>query len=845
MANNITAGRITIAGSGAAGLRVEVYDQDYILGIPFAATKLGDTTYTNSDGDYRVSYSPDEYGPLLDEDRVTTSWPASKPANPDIFIKVFQGGTLLHTTSVQRDVESDSCSIDLDLPADPQAERSWLEQIGDAVVDGISATTGFVADLAEAGGDAIGGAFDILLGSGSGDGVRASAAEWGGRIRRWGESQGDLWDNRSGRTSPFPEDLWQLCQERYRNYKRDLLLRHFLPPDRSDPRYQHERAIPFLVSSGNRLGRIDPHAAPRCSPTDRYSGSEMAPLLPLPQVGDTAEEWDDDRWRDHLRRHGDAYCRTYENGLAYTGSFIACLAIEYAMAASSPNSTAGYRQECEDLITLALDAIEDLERRGGLPGYLIRYHEDGDCATYAPEGDLLCHLAWSAAAELDSGQVPASICSELVLTGAAVIRKVAGTNQAGSSEWLIVDGETVYLVRHLVSDIAANHLGVFKAHLQSCGFREAYCLPLKGDCPEGDAWKEEQRQRMYEPSGDEYVHLLEGLSVACWLLPAGSGIRERIEALLTHIRQYLLDHFYYLLRPCGNFTSRGPYTPIYEFPFSCLFEAALAATHSDVSAASTEEVFGAAGITGAEEIHCDDNVLMVVEQLLRPLPPRGRFAIFFLGTAISDIDLPAEQIQQFVELLPEDVQHAWDELRHALQGGHAIAAPIPVWTLWMLAKACLLGRGASAASQDELSNIYRAWFDSVGDRQFRTVRGDLGHAYNPVTLATAVSLLGRRTNAVWRKWRRFFNADNSRDFPVDHVPMQVNHAGEDTDTTPGATGVEKVGEAALIQFMWPFATIAGALGRPLDAGIDTFTEEEGMPGNAELRARLEEAMSRH
>jgi hypothetical protein len=139
-------------------------------------------------------------------------------------------------------------------------------------------------------------------------------------------------------------------------------------------------------------------------------------------------------------------------------------------------------------------------------------------------------------------------------------------------------------------------------------------------------------------------------------------------------------------------------------------------------------------------------------------------------------------------------------------------------------------------------------------------------------LATAVALLGRKTNAVWRKLSFFFDrndgvreeketesvaSDGTRVtsddpiFPVDHLRLGLKHEAdvlERSDGTavpakPRATGTEKAGGHSLILGMWPFATIAYAIGRPLDAAIADFTEEQGMPSNEEIRERLAEAIA--
>ena len=894
MANTKTKGRITLGGQGKSSVKVKVFDQEYLLGIPTISTELG-RDYTNNDGDYSVSYSADSYGGyIFDEDRGETRpgsiipprAPEYGPMKPDIYIEVWDGDARIHTSDVIKNVTDDTCTIDVSLPSDPEAERNLFENAVDVIVDLVVTAADAGGDLIEAGSDAVGDILDSVFGEGAGDGIRKRGRTLAAMIRDGSTIVQNWWDTNSNRTISMPEDLWQACQERYRNYKRDILLRHFFPPENPPDIGDFKRLIPFLVSSGNKIGRVDINKTPFCSDKDRYGKEERFPLGPLSKPEGITGLWTNDQWRSHLRRNGDVYCRSYENGLATTGSFIACLAYEYGLAGSD-NS---YRQETEGLISLALDTIEDLERCTKSEGYIIRYHEDGDCSQFIIDGDVLCNLPLGSYDEsqdsyenviaLESYSVPTCLLDYLQNERGVIVDDsslVSLRKCPLDGVWLLVINNKAFMINH-DQDLA--QLLVYRARTKSCGFPDdgSYCLPVTGQLPEKfdengkprDEWKKYDRQRKYEPSGDEYVHLLEGLAVALRQLPQSSQVYSRTKKLLFKIYNYLVHNSFFLIRPCGNFTFRGPATVVYEYPLSCLFRWSLNMNPSDSSTIPDENVFEVAGISSLDEVQVSEQLeFETIFRMLRHLPALNRFRMFFAGAVLPYIEI--------------DINNPFSDILTLITGErppiNLITIPIgplvQCWTLHMISKACQLGLGGAENDQQNLKEIYRTWFDTVGDRQFRKVRGDRGHSYHPITLAVAIALLGRKTNAVWQKLRLFFDRNpdatnehingsetevdpdgktgrlNEPEFPIDHLKMELNHIANVNSMPSDSTIEEKpcaIGEESamdcVLEAMWPIATIAYATGRPLKASISDFSEEPGMPTNQQIRERLINALRR-
>jgi hypothetical protein len=121
--NRRTQGKVTINGSPASGLKIKVFDQDYTFGVPVFSSLLG-TGATNSSGNYSISYSPDKYGAFwTDEDRVELTpgsifpprLPTYGPAKPDLYIEVYDGGTILKKSSVNKNVSSEAFTINIDI----------------------------------------------------------------------------------------------------------------------------------------------------------------------------------------------------------------------------------------------------------------------------------------------------------------------------------------------------------------------------------------------------------------------------------------------------------------------------------------------------------------------------------------------------------------------------------------------------------------------------------------------------------------------------------------------------------------------------------------------------------
>ncbi len=878
MSNTETKGKITINGVAIRGLTVIVYDQEYLLGLRIHSQELKSTT-TDSNGNYSVSYSPDDYGGFVtDEDRVQTSpgrlwpprWPTYAAANPDLYIEVYQGNTRLKTSEIKKDEESDTCIIDLDIEQDPQGERDWGETLGDWLVDGANTIMDGGARVVEQAGELLGNGLDNVFGEGSGDSVRAGSSRLAEAIRNLGNNKSNDWADKTNRTRPIPEDLWESMRDRYRNYKRDLLLRHFFI-DRTNQHHSTERAIPFLISQRSVIGKIDTNRAPTCDGNGRYNAAEQHPLTSLMKT-DENEEWTNEQWREHLRKNGDKYARVYENGLAYNGSFIACLAHEYALAdasnsLSSSTSSEDYKYECEALITLALDAIEDLQNRTEVPGYIIRYHEDGDCSAYEriDKDNKLCDdFSFETCSEggvISSDLVHAKLleCGIIDFTETPQLKE---RKEDSFISWLVFYDETNVLM--LIKDennMLNVNVNVYECEKIFCGFKdtEKYCKILSGDRPEHETsndWEKEKRQRRYEPSGDEYIHLLEGLVTTYNILPEESENHDRIKSLISNIHTYLVEHYYYLIRPCGNFTARGPYMSTYEFPLSCMFKDILGVDQSNSSTASILEVLKKALIvdlpfdvnedvimpsTSIHGIHIDpseDVSFMTDLLILHKLPPEIRWPFVYYSLARLNID-------------PNALIRVFPRLRSLIQEEFSPISALKGWTLEMLAKASLIGESgvSSIENQAYFQEIYDDWFLNVGDR-----RVSAGYSYSPTTLATAVALLGKKTPTIWNKLNFFFhreqgiskNIENeTRDhvsepmYPMDHIELELKFNKERN----GVTGKEQAGEDSLFHAMWPCATIAHSLGKPLDAAISDFIEEDGMPANSAIKNMLDTAIA--
>ncbi len=882
MSNTITKGKITINGVAVRGLTVEVYDQDYLLGIPALASQLG-SAQTDSNGDYSVSYSADDYGGFVtDEDRVQTSsgslWPWAAPtyeaANPDLFIRVYQGNIKLIESTPQGDIGSDSHTINLDIEEDPQDERDLGETLGDLFFDGLDALANGTANIVEGGGELIGDGLDSIFGEGSGDSAREGSSRPAGGIRNWGNKQSNAWGDRTNRTVPIPEDLWESMRDRYRNYKRDLLLRHFFI-DRTSQHHEIERAIPFLISQKCLIGKIDINKAPSCDGMGRYNAAEKHPFTPLMKTNED-EDLSNEQWREHLRKNGDKYARVYENGLAYNGTFIACLAHEYALADAgdslSSTSSEDYKYECEALITLALDAIEDLQNRTEVPGYIIRYHEDGDCSAYERIDDnIVCSFIFGECSEgglISSDLVHAQLLECGIINFAETPQLKEKDHSIGA--WLVFYDETNVLML-IKDDNNNNMLNVYECEKIFCGFKdtEKYCKILSGDRPEhetSDDWEKEKRQRRYEPSGDEYIHLLEGLVTTYNILPEESENHDRIKSLISNIHTYLVEHYYYLIRPCGNFTARGPCMSIYEFPLSCMFTDILSVEKSNTSEISIQEILKKAQI---QNFRFDDNDILTYNspndihiqpseelsfmtdlQIFHRMPPADRWEFIF--TKYATLHIGSDDLINILD--PLDFVLSDRDIEY-IENTIPTYSALQIWALEMLVKTCLIGESGVSILEDKkfFQNNFNDWFTAIGDRKVDSGKKS-GYSYNPTTLATAVALLGKKTPTIWNKLNFFFHREqgitessknelgddkNELKFPVDHLKLDLYFNAENN----GVTGEENAGGHSLFHAMWPCATIAHSLGKPLDAAISDFVEEDGMPTNLEIKELLDIAIA--
>lgn len=879
MSNIKTRGSIKINGVAFRGLRIEVYDQDYLLGVPTAASRLG-FTYTDSNGEYTISYSANDYGGwIADEDRIQTSpgrlWPPRLPtyaaANPDLYIEVYQGNTKIRTSDIKKDVTEDTCRIDLDIEQDPQGERNLGEKAIDWFVDA-------VAETVEQGGRLIGAVIDSVFGENSGDSIREESSRTAENISEWG-------DDLTNRTVSIPEDLWESMRDRYRNYKRDLLLRHFFI-DRSNEHHTTERAIPFLISSESLIGKIDINLAPTCNKEGRYMGAERHPLTPLTKIN-VDEDWSNEQWREYLRKNGDKYARIYENGLAYNGAFIACLAHEYVLTeasdSSSSTSSEDYQFECESLITLALDAIEDLQSRTEYPGYIIRYHEDGDCSAYGTKNDeIICTFSSEDCFEGDEiiddrvydgllGCIDQLQRHAINISTAENLQlKEKFKEPTDERSWLVFYDETKALM--LIEDTPNGIFNIYECEKTFCGMKgkdtEKYCKKLSGNRPsDGKSLKEEKRQRLYEPSGDEYIHLLEGLVTAYHILPEASENHGRIKSLISNIQNFLLDNYYYLIRPCGNFTLRGPYMSIYEFPLSCVFKDILGVEQSDTSKISIQDILKKAKIKNfsfddndifsynrPHDIHIDpsEEISFVMDlEILHRMSPidRWKFVTKYATKHIGSDDL--------IDIIDPLGLYLTEKDKTYLEANIGTFSTLQIWALEMFVKTNLIGEAGVSVLEEEdqrfFKDTFNDWFTKIGDR--RVASGNhLGYSYSTITLATAVTLLGKKTRAVWKKFDFFFNKetglseveeDENRNevnqfiYPLDHIKLELKFSKDGSSVV----GTEKAGDVSLLHAMWPCATLAHSLGRPLDAAISDFTEEDGMLTNSEIRDLLDNAIA--
>ena len=835
--NNKTEGRITFGGIGKPGILAKAFDQEYLVGVPIHSTYLGSDT-TDADGDYSVSYSPNQYGGNpIDEDRYRQRkgyWnykrilgirvpykyvPAVyKPRYPDIFIEVWQGSSKLWTSNPRKNVASKTLTISKDLPAEPEPERGLLEQIGDGIVDGFCAGLEWTAGVIEDGSETAGEWADNTFGKGSGGWIRNGGKFVADGLRGLAAGIREGWSELTGRSYPMPNELWETCIERYKNYKSDILLRHFLPPDGNDVRFQHERLIPFLVSHINHIGRLNHSRAPHRSGEKRYGTCnknardllwpdsfgecELYNLNFLPVTVNSLEEG-----ANHLLNHGEYYCRDYENGLAFTGGLISCLAREYAMT-----NSADYQQECESIMSLSIDTIENLESLAGLSGYIIRYDERGDSVTYYNDGVKVGNIDDSFAESLDRACGPgASAKPELLEALRALGLPLAGEykiwrqyiNETASSEfkkrhgWLVLDSDQMYRIDTEVEGDENNHQrthSVYRAKLLSAGFSPdgPYCFQIPPGLDHYTGKKAKlglsARLRSFEPSQDEYVHLLEGLTTASTLLSCDSEVRRRILGLLARMHRYLYEHFYYMMRPCGNFVYRGAFSSEYEYPWASLFQKILGVPSPRRSLVSTAEVLRKAGIDildGNEsdeekerkiresllQVHKGDmDWFIIFAERLRTLPREVAFNCLYLiarlagGATVQSIKDALRLLSKNGIGLEEVIENLLSDLSDENAQLDQTFSAMQIWKIHMIAKLSLGGILCGPSTLQGLTEPFLNWFEAAKRRNLKysgqSVRNkdpELNYGLNPSTLAVAVALGRERTIGLWKSVCSFLN----------------------------------------------------------------------------------------
>ena len=830
--NKRTKGHIKINGVEKQGLTVVLYDQDTPPLLPRWSSELGKDT-TDANGYYDISYSPDKYGGwLFDEDRIEGT-----ARNPDLYIRVFQGDTLLKTSAIKHDVSTEEYSINIDLPANAQeeGEQSLSDNISNFFSDMESFFVNTAADLIEEGGDLVADGQDAILGEDSGDDTRHSSHVAAAHMRDYENNAHDHSGLATNRIEPIPDDLWNSLKTRYRNYKRDLLLRHFFAPNRDDHRQKYERAIPFLVSGENIIGKIHEDRAATCDGNGRYNGAEVYPLDYI--------EIDE----DNIRENADRYARVYENGLAYNGAFIACLAHEYALVDSNNLSSVEtpecYKNECETLISLALSAIQELHSHTGHTGYIIRYTEEGDCSDFIPEGRAICtHININIDDAIEINETIRNALrwrhSTLTISHLPVIQRLKNDEEIRLIKYN--DGK-VFQLRPMED---SDEYEIYKCNERYCGFKDleegSYCKKH----PENG----ESRLRRYEPSGDEYTHLLEGLSLAYDILPTTSSVHTDIKNLIATIHSYLIENYYYLIRPCGNFTMRGPYMSTYELPLSYMFKHILGVELSDTSSVSMQGVLEKAKVKNFKisngilyfdspnDLYIKSNELDTLKidlEILHNMKPEVRWIFVYKLFAKGNIDITlldemGIDTGPIKDKLAEIFANEDEDIKEYIKKG--AYSLLQDWTLNMLAKASLIGGRTNSSIIDtentdiELTfqDIYEEWFNSIGDIQVSSGK-KVGDVWNPVTLAVRISFAGGGTSLIWKKLNEFFYSDiENTQYPVEHVFMEILEG-----TNGGFIGKEQVGEYSLMNAMWPIATIAHTLGKPLDASISDIDDESG------------------
>ncbi len=131
--------------------------------------------------------------------------------------------------------------------------------------------------------------------------------------------------------------------------------------------------------------------------------------------------------------------------------------------------------------------------------------------------------------------------------------------------------------------------------------RYLYCTPFDAPaCPPrgmDDARKQfMDRYRYWEPSMDELAGLILAYDSIYRFLKTDYEIKTEVEAQVNKLGDYLAEHGYILVRPCGGFTWRGAAGALsaLEFPFTQVFKRITGKTYE--SRASFDDAMKKAGV---------------------------------------------------------------------------------------------------------------------------------------------------------------------------------------------------------------------------------------------------------
>jgi hypothetical protein len=109
-----------------------------------------------------------------------------------------------------------------------------------------------------------------------------------------------------------------------------------------------------------------------------------------------------------------------------------------------------------------------------------------------------------------------------------------------------------------------------------------------------DYWTWDKFYRDWEPSQDEIIGLTAGLCIVHRLMLG--PCRDAAQAILAKLADYLAEYSYFLVRPGGGFSNRGPAAGnvAMEYAYNIGFHSILGDPH--ISRRSTEDVLTAAGV---------------------------------------------------------------------------------------------------------------------------------------------------------------------------------------------------------------------------------------------------------